>query len=102
MSWSAIRLAVIVLEVSFFKQLIHQSRILIRGVFQVIGILLLSALLVTPAHKHAIVNAIIVAAVLRNVSAVVPMFAYEAIPEQFQQISQHPALSRFCGTFGVL
>ncbi|KAJ3488251.1 hypothetical protein NLI96_g2978 [Meripilus lineatus] len=82
MSWSAIRLAVIVLEV--------------------IGILLLSALLVTPAHKHAIVNAIIVAAVLRNVSAVVPMFAYEAIPEQFQQISQHPALSRFCGTFGVL
>lgn len=51
-----------------------------------IGILLLSALLVTPAHKHAIVNAIIGAALLRNISAVVPLFAYEALWEQFNQM----------------
>lgn len=82
MSWSAIRVAVIVLEV--------------------IGILLLSALLVTPAHKHAIVNAIIGAALLRNISAVVPLFAYEALWEQFNQIQQHPTLSHFCGIFGIL
>lgn len=67
-----------------------------------IGILLLSALLVTPAHKHAIVNAMIVAALLRSLSAVVPMFAYEALSEQFDNIQQHPSLSRFCGTFGIL
>ena len=67
-----------------------------------IGILLLSALLVTPAHKHAIANAIIVAALLRNIFAVVPLVVYEAMWGQFEQIELHPTLSCFCGIFGIM
>lgn len=63
---------------------------------------LLLALLITPAPKHAIVNALTVATILRSVCAVIPSVAYQRHREEFDHIMMHPNLSNFCVGFAIV
>ncbi|KAK7694691.1 hypothetical protein QCA50_001879 [Cerrena zonata] len=69
MSWDGVRLAVIILDL--------------------LGIVLLLALLATPAPKHAIVNALAVAAILRSICSVIPPMVYLQMPEMFDAMPLH-------------
>ncbi|KAI0788433.1 hypothetical protein C8Q75DRAFT_768467 [Abortiporus biennis] len=82
MSASAERLAIVVLELT--------------------GIILLAALLATPAPKHGIVNALIVASILRSICAILPPLAYEALSTQFDHISSHHRIRDFCLVVSII
>ncbi|KAH8100696.1 hypothetical protein BXZ70DRAFT_1008182 [Cristinia sonorae] len=81
MSWDAVRQASVVLEV--------------------VGIVLLLALLITPAPKHSIVKALTVATILRSVCAIIPSVTYQRYREQFGYIMLHRNLSDFCIGFAI-
>ncbi|OBZ79183.1 hypothetical protein A0H81_01096 [Grifola frondosa] len=82
MSSSSIRVAVIVLELS--------------------SVVLLSLLLATPAPKHPIVNALIVACLLRSLLDVLPPIVFEVIPEKFNGTVTERDLARFCIVDGII
>ncbi|KAI0076084.1 hypothetical protein K474DRAFT_1663482 [Panus rudis PR-1116 ss-1] len=82
MSWDGFRLAVIVLEA--------------------IGIALLLLLLATPAPKHAVVSSLLVATILRSVTAVIPPIAYTRLTEEFAHIYTHESLQHFCVGMAIL
>ncbi|TCD71555.1 hypothetical protein EIP91_008936 [Steccherinum ochraceum] len=82
MSWDAVRQASVILEV--------------------IGIALLLALLITPAPKHAIVNALAVATILRSVFAIIQSVMYQRFRDEFDHILLHPNIANFCIGFSII
>ncbi|PCH33669.1 hypothetical protein WOLCODRAFT_141749 [Wolfiporia cocos MD-104 SS10] len=66
-------------------------------VLELSSIILLSALLATPARRHPIVNTIVVLSVIRSVFDIMPSLLYLIrYKVEFENLVTHPPLARFC------
>lgn len=61
-----------------------------------LGMIFLSALLLTPAPKHAIVKAFVTAALARCVGTAIPPILFQVIPDKLKDLSTHVMAKAFC------
>ncbi|KAJ8456259.1 hypothetical protein ONZ51_g12227 [Trametes cubensis] len=75
--------------------------------FAVIGlecsnIVLMSLLLATPAPKHSMVKALVIACILRSILDLLPSILERAYLDNFNNLIDHPTLASFCVSDSVL
>ncbi|KAH9898362.1 hypothetical protein C8Q73DRAFT_788549 [Cubamyces lactineus] len=68
------------------------------------NILFMSLLLATPAPKHSMVKALVIACILRSILDLLPSILETAMPDNFNQqnLNNHPTLASFCVSDSVL
>ncbi|KAI0692768.1 hypothetical protein BC835DRAFT_1416327 [Cytidiella melzeri] len=71
-------------------------------VLELIGAVLLCALLATPAPKHAIVKAFVVTTLARSIATVIPSIAFQVIPDNFDALQDHPMIQAFCAADAII
>ncbi|KAI0700642.1 hypothetical protein BC835DRAFT_401105 [Cytidiella melzeri] len=71
-------------------------------VLELIGAVLLCALLATPAPKHAIVKAFVVTTLAHSIATVIPSIAFQVIPDNLDALQDHPMIQAFCAADAII